>query len=340
MSATTWSLRGRRRGWWTFLIGAAVSAGALLLILRGANLPQTWAALRASQLLWVALALALQLLAMLAMARRWQALLAPYPTRFLALTQILFIAHLLNTVLPAKLGTVARVLLAAESERLNGGFVLGSVALEKGLDTLVMLVMLALLAPFIPLPLWLREPLSASILLVLLGVALLASVNRLRAPLLKQVGRWERRVRGPKAQGIEELARGILESIANLTRRRQALPVLAWTAVIWLLGGAVSYGMFVAVGIAVPWSAAWFLIVVLQLGTRVPALPANLGVFHYLVVLALGVYGVNPSAALAYAILLHLVVFLLPAVLGGLCALPLSARLSALVGRPAPKASG
>lgn len=62
-----------------------------------------------------------------------------------------------------------------------------------------------------------------------------------------------------------------------------------------------------------------------------PALPANLGVFHYLVILALGVYRIPESAALAYAILLHLVVFILPAFLGAACALPLSARLAALV---------
>jgi uncharacterized membrane protein YbhN (UPF0104 family) len=74
--------------------------------------------------------------------------------------------------------------------------------------------------------------------------------------------------------------------------------------------------------------------VALQFGTRIPALPANLGVFHYAVILALGFYGVNESVALAYAILLHLIVFILPAIIGAVCALPVSARLMMLVTLP------
>jgi uncharacterized membrane protein YbhN (UPF0104 family) len=72
-------------------------------------------------------------------------------------------------------------------------------------------------------------------------------------------------------------------------------------------------------GLDVPWTAAWFLLVVLQLGTRVPSLPANIGVFHYLVILALGLYTVNGTQALGYALVLHLLVFILPALLGVLC---------------------
>ena len=71
-----------------------------------------------------------------------------------------------------------------------------------------------------------------------------------------------------------------------------------------------------------------------SLGHVFPALPANLGVFHYALILALAFYGVNESVALAYAILLHLIVFVLPAVIGAVCALPVSARLVLLVTMP------
>ncbi len=322
-----------RGAWLSLGVGALLSAVAFWAIARSVNPEATRAALTASQLWLVLLAFVLQNGATLSSVRRWQILLQPYPTRFWGLTQLVFVAHLLNTLLPAKLGTAARVVLAAEQEKLNAGFVLGSVAIEKVLDTLVMLVLFLVLAPFAPLPEWARDSLGASALLVLLGAVLLASVERLRAPLLNALARFETKLFGASAQRLADLARGVLESLANLRGRREAFAVLLWTAVMWTLGIAVNYVLFLALNLALTWSAAVFLLVVLQIGTRVPALPANLGVFHFLVILALGAYGVPESAALAYAILLHLVVFILPAFIGAACALPLSARLIALVTR-------
>ncbi len=319
------------RSGWTLLLGALVSGAALLLLVRSVDLNQTWDALKSSNPLLFVLAFGAQLLATEATMQRWQILLRPYPTRFRTLTQIYFIAHLFNTVLPAKLGTVARVLLAAESEHLNLGFVVGSVAIEKVLDSLLMVALLGVLAPFVPLPLWLRQSLIVTVLIVIVGLALVASIGRLREPLLAGLARLETRLLGPNSKRLENLARGMVENITNLTKRREIVSVLIWTAAVWIIGGAVNELLFAAVGIHLPWSAAWFVIVVLQIGTRVPALPANLGLFHYLVVLALGVYGVNESAALAFAILLHLIVFILPALIGAVCAVPVAARLSALV---------
>ncbi len=323
--------KNSRNTWLSLLIGALVSGVSLWLIARSVNLNATLAALASSQLVWFVLAFVLQITASLASVRRWQVLLGPYPTHFWRLAQIYYAAHLLNTVLPAKLGTVGRVLLAAEQEQLNVGFVLGSVAIEKLLDTLVMLVLFLLLIPFAPLPEWARDSLGVSAIVVLAGVMAVATVGRIREPVLQWLARAESKLFRRESQRVADFARGMFASLANLTTRREAVTVLAWTALVWTLGITVNSVLFRALDIDVPWSATIFLLVVLQIGTRVPALPANLGVFHYLVILALGVYGVNESAALAYAILLHLVVFILPALIGAVCALPLSARLTLLV---------
>jgi uncharacterized protein (TIRG00374 family) len=193
-----------------------------------------------------------------------------------------------------------------------------------------------LLAPFVPLPDWLRGSLSASVIVVLLGLGALVTMGRLHEGLLNIVARGERWLWGKDSSRLTGLVQGVLASVANLARRREALAVLVWTALVWFAGAAVNQLLFQATGIHVPWSTTWFLIVVLQIGTRVPALPANLGVFHYLVILALGVYGIDQSAALAYGILLHLIVFILPALIGAICMLPLSARLAQLVASGLP----
>ena len=171
-----------------------VSVLALWLTATSVNLNATVLAITTSQLQFFVLALLAQLGAMLLSVVRWQVLLGPYPTRLLSLTQIYFVGHLLNTILPFKLGTVARIPLAAESEKLNAGFVLGSVAAEKVLDLLALVVLLLVLAPFAPLPAWIAGSLTASIALVLLALAVLVSARRLREPFLAWCARIETRL--------------------------------------------------------------------------------------------------------------------------------------------------
>jgi hypothetical protein len=69
---------------------------------------------------------------------------------------------------------------------------------------------------------------------------------------------------------------------------------------------------------SLPFVAALFLLAVLEVGVAVPSAPGKLGVFHYLCVLALGVFGVQRQEAIAYAVLLHVVVFVPPSLLGAL----------------------
>ena len=47
-----------------------------------------------------------------------------------------------------------------------------------------------------------------------------------------------------------------------------------------------------------------------------PSSPGSIGVFHYLSVLTLGLFGVEHELALGYGVLLHLVTYLPPSLLG------------------------
>lgn len=330
------AVQSERGAWLSLVLGVGISGLALLLIARSVNFALSLQALLTSQLWWVALAFIVQLGAMALVVKRWQVLLRPCTTQYVPLLQIYYISHLVNTLLPIKLGTVARVLLASESEELNIGFVVGSVAIEKVLDTLGVLVLLLLFAPFAPLPLLIRESVTASALIILLAVFAIIGIRRFREQIMDFSVRAEKRLGGQASPAIESLRlasllRGILQSVLNLTRRQELVVVLFWTTMVWLAGIMVNQLLLNALNISLDWTAPWLVFIVLMVGTRVPALPANIGVFHYLVILALGVYGVNQNAALAYAILLHLVVFIFPAILGAVCALPVSARLTRLV---------
>ena len=86
--------------------------------------------------------------------------------------------------------------------------------------------------------------------------------------------------------------------------------VMWWTLAHWILNAAGFWLAFRAVGISVPVSAALFLQAFIALGTAVPALPGFFGVFEYMSVQGLAVYGVSQQQAATWAIGFHLLSFI------------------------------
>jgi uncharacterized protein (TIRG00374 family) len=98
------------------------------------------------------------------------------------------------------------------------------------------------------------------------------------------------------------------------------MTLLAGTIIIWAIYAAVNYVLLAAVGAPLSWLAALFLLAVLQLGVAIPSSPGRVGVFHYLAVQVLAVFGVDQGMAVTYAVLLHLISVMLPAGLGAILA--------------------
>ena len=102
----------------------------------------------------------------------------------------------------------------------------------------------------------------------------------------------------------------------DLMGRPTLFLVLGISVLIWITYAAVNYVLLGAVGEQPVVLASLFLLAVLQLGVAVPSSPGRIGVFHYLCVQALAVFGANDHKALSYAIILHLISVVLPIVLG------------------------
>jgi uncharacterized protein (TIRG00374 family) len=113
--------------------------------------------------------------------------------------------------------------------------------------------------------------------------------------------------------------------------------VLGWTLAHWLLNAFGFWLAFKAVGITAPFSAALFLQAFIALGTAVPALPGFFGVFEYMSVQGLAVYGVGQEQAATWAIGFHLFSFIPITLIGAYYFTRLGVRLRDL--QPAPESA-
>jgi len=304
--------------WVRLALGSALSALFLWLAFRDVPLREALAVFTRANYGFVALAVGLVLLSPLIRAARWRLLFHPRQAGLsrVRLAEVLLIGQMLNIVVPARLGELARVYFLGTIEDRSRARILGTIAVEKSLD-IVMLFLLALLVPlFVTLPTWFRDArLSlAAFTAAFFAVALLLPRHQdrlvkllVRASVLLP-DRWQARVEEALRRGLERI--GVLRNVGVNLRLQ------AWSLLIVLDSVLTNYLIFLALGMTLPFAAAFFLLAVLQVGIAVPSAPGKLGVFHYLCTLALGAFGVGKEAAIAYAVLLHVVVFLPPSLLG------------------------
>jgi uncharacterized protein (TIRG00374 family) len=294
------------------LLGLLVSLCCLVLVLRGVQWDAVAAILGDMRLVPLVAAIAVEFLTFWAIAARWQRLFMPHmPPSRARLFEILTIAQLVNGVLPAKLGPLVRAYLAGKGESEGMAFALTTIVGEKLVEGISLLVIGIALLPFVPLADWLRPAtwVGAALLLVALVLVFLVASRQ------ETAGRWMGRLlaRWPRLLGAAQSALAALDVWRDW---RAVLALVGCSALIWGMTVLLNQLLLWSLGIDVPFVAPLLLLVVLQIGVRVPSSPGSIGVFHYLSVLTLTLFGVEKDLAFSCGVLLHLVMYLPPSLLG------------------------
>jgi len=213
-----------------------------------------------------------------------------------------------NAVIEANVG-------GAASGGISTAFALGTVAVEKALDFLVFLVLWALVPALFSMRAAVREYTAAAVLGVFLAAALAVFAWK-PEPVLRAIGKALRFLPAKFRAGGADFAERGLEAF-RILRRPGAAPVLAGMTLLVLAGEILpNWLLFRAFGLDVPFWAAFFVLIVLQVGKLPPSLPGKVGVYQFAVILALAPFGVERDAALSYGIMLHVVTFVPRIVLG------------------------
>ena len=252
-------------------------------------------------------------------ARRWQTILEPVAEKIPLgpLWRATAVGMMVNNVVPARAGEIARAYALTKEAPVPFPTSLASLAVDRLFDAIVLLLLAvsALLDPALSSADTLAgRPLSsfaaASVTVVLILVLGLYALVFFPKQLLRLFELFARRV----SPSVEERGRSVLETfirgLSVLRSPGRFAAVLGWTLAHWLLNALGFWLAFKAVGISAPFSAALFLQAFIALGTAVPALPGFFGVFEYMSVQGLAVYGVSQQQAATWAIGYHLFSFI------------------------------
>ena len=298
----------------TWLPGLLISIVALVVVFRLASWQQLEVAFQAIRPINLVAAIALTMISLLTRALAWRVLLGKRTSvrkSFLVINE----GYFLNNIFPLRAGEIGRAIFMGKSSGLGPFHVLSTIVIERAFDVAIAA---GLLLSTLPLALgmtWARPIAIATLVLVILGFIVLYLMARnndkVKELVLRMGKKWPliQKVVIPRLDAL-------LDGLGALTNPSQFLLALFWLVLTWALYVLLYYVMLLPIAPHAPiwWPA--FGDAVLAMGIAIPSAPSGLGVFEAAMVGALVLLGISPSAALAYAIMMHFLQFVQTGIIG------------------------
>lgn len=283
------------------VLAAVALAGALVWALRGLDLRSVWATLAGARPAWLALAVVLNLAAVCFQAGRWLALVRPLlPGATLGSTfKAMVVGTAVSAVVPARAGELARIQWFARRTGLARASIAGSIVLDYVVNAVGLLLGLAVLPYFLPVPAWIRRSI-VGVLIAFAAAATLVLAVRPSGVEISPSG-WRGRLSGV----TRTLARARQGLAATNHPRALAVSILAslgsWSFEVYVIAAAMK-----ALRIDAPVSTAAVVLMAVNVALAIPGPPGNIGTLELGATLALVGFGVAKEKAFALGVVYHL----------------------------------
>ncbi len=295
--------------------GGVLAVLLLWLATRGVDSAALFAAMAHAKPLPLVLVVALTVMMYLIRAMRWRLLLPPLKAAsMLDLFGITNIGFMAGLVIP-RAGEVVRPYLAARRYKVGVSAGFASIVLERLMDLITVLFLLALYMFVLPRPMaeradtlmtTLRAGAGLVFMSALLGLAFLAALRVEEGPARRLLD-W---ILGLLPMGLSVKVRGLVSSFVSGLAVFGSSPaqwarLISESLLLWITIGFIVHLNSLAFGFDIPFQTAFLIIAFLTVGVAIPT-PGMVGGFHASYTLALtAIYGIDQGRAVAAGIVLH-----------------------------------
>ncbi|MBI4202144.1 MAG: flippase-like domain-containing protein [Chloroflexi bacterium] len=319
-----------------FWLGLIASASFIALLLWRIDFQDTIEAFWKANYLWLLPAVAFYFVALYFRTLRWGVVLRPLkdvPTG--RLFPVMAVGYMANNLLPVRLGELVRSYYFGQREGVSKTATLGTIAIERVLDGVVLLAFLAGVSLALPLlglvgGLATDTRIAAGVIVLvgaapfLVGMSILVLAAYKPRALLSLFALAVKPLPKGLALKLNELAALFFTGLAVLRDPRRVLLVTLLTVPVWLGEGVMYYIVAWSFGLQDSLGGAgtmvWVMLAVTatsNLATALPSSQGGIGPFELFATATLVVLGAPREQATAYAVVLH-VALLVPVTLLGL----------------------
>ena len=294
------------------IIGSLISILFLWLALRKVQFDELVTVVSGAKWEWLIPNIILVVGVMWIRAWRWQMILKPVgKVPYGRVYSSTMIGFMVNNVLPARLGEIARAISLGIKANLSRSATLATIIVERIYDSFTLLLFLWFVFAFSRISELTEVGRVRYIGWIFLAINIVLLVVMVILQLKNDAAvRWIRRVSSRFSPKIQSVAGEITEKFARGLRMHHDVPTTVGVGlsslVIWFILGISNYFILMALGFDhLPVEASFVVLVVVSLMISVPSSPGYVGVFHWAVQISLQIYGLNEGEALAVAIVLH-----------------------------------
>jgi len=294
----------------------AVAAALVVLFLRNVDLRHVATEIVHARMRWLTISFVTAILSLVIRSLRWQYLLEPLGrATFANAFRATCVGFAASSVLPARAGEVIRPYFLARHENMTATGAFATIILERVLDVLTVLVLLASFVFVFDRGVGAANPTAITAVKWAAATALGAAIAALLVMFFLagdpgRVGRWmarlERAVPSTLAGLIGRVAEKFSRGLGAVRRPGRLAVALLWSFPLWLTIAAGLWAVAVAFHIDMPFTGSFLLVSLLVIGVAVPT-PGAIGGFHEAYrVGATMFFGASDSAAVGAAIIAHL----------------------------------
>jgi len=289
------------------LVGIAISAFFLYLVLPGLDFATAAATLRTANYWWILPGVAVYFVGLWARTWRWHHMLRHLkPIPLGRLFPVVCIGYFGNNVYPFRAGEVIRSYILKRKEAVPFASSLATVLIERIFDGLVMLLFVFLALPFAPLPAEYRN--AVVVLTVLLfaatGVFIWMAVRPER---VARFYTWvaDRLLPQKIRTRTDDVYARFMAGLGSLSRGTDVLMIFATSVVIWLMETVKYWFVMHAFPFEVSFIVLMLMNGIVNLATTLPSAPGYVGTFDTPGINTLMAFGVAKEMAASYTLLLH-----------------------------------
>jgi glycosyltransferase 2 family protein len=301
--------------WQTLILGFIISAVALYFAFRKTNLGAIVDAFRHANYLYVALSASLVLITISIRGFRWM-ILTKRRLSFADGFWLFNIGFLFNNILPARLGEIARAVLAGRRPQMHFTSALSSIVIERLFDMVAVVVMIGMILLVLPLPDVVTKFGALMGVGALFGIVALALAARFPEPALNIGSRIIAVLPRIDKPGAEQFLRPFVEGLAGVSDLRVFASGLILSLIAWLASGFAAWVLMFAFWPDQPLIMGMVAVVAAGLGIALPAAPSGVGPFEAAVIAALISRGLDANLSGTFALTLHGVNFVMTSILG------------------------
>jgi uncharacterized protein (TIRG00374 family) len=300
------------------LIGLAISAFFIYLVLPGLHLPDVWLSLQTANYWWILPGVGTYFVGLWARTWRWHYMLRHLkPIPLTRLFPVVCIGYFGNNIYPLRAGEVIRSYVLKRKESIAMSSSLATVIIERIFDGLVMLIFVFLALPFAPMPVMYRNLVIVLTVFLLLATAIFIWMAAKPERMVGFYNWFAGRLLPQRIRlRTDDIYERFMQGLQSLNSSNDVFMIFATSVVIWLMETVKYWFVMHAFPFEVNFIVLMLMNGLVNLATTLPSAPGYVGTFDAPGIETLVAFGVERNIAAGYTFTLHAALWLPVTLLG------------------------